>query len=168
MVDFWLYGYIVLLIYVGIRFCKLSFFLVNFSFKHKRIDIINREEREIMAVGQITWEQFITSNHDARGVRYKFEDLCRQLFIYEFLSHNNKYKYVHSNPNNPGIESEPILDEVNNRYIGYQAKFFDNDADYSQIRESAQKAVNHYKGKLDLVYLFCNKALTTTCDAVHL
>lgn len=165
MVDFWLYGYIVLLIYVGIRFCKLSFFLVNFSFKHKRIDIINREEREIMAVGQITWEQFITSNHDARGVRYKFEDLCRQLFIYEFLSHNNKYKYVHSNPNNPGIESEPILDEVNNRYIGYQAKFFDNDADYSQIRESAQKAVNHYKGKLDLVYLFCNKALTTTCDS---
>ena len=109
MVDFWLYGYIVLLIYVGIRFCKLSLFLVNFSFKHKRIDIINREEREIMAVGQITWEQFITSNHDARGVRYKFEDLCRQLFIYEFLSHNNKYKYVHSNPNNPGIESEPIL-----------------------------------------------------------
>ena len=32
-----------------------------------------------MAVGQITWEQFITSKHDARGVRYKFEDLSRQL-----------------------------------------------------------------------------------------
>lgn len=77
-----------------------------------------------MAVGQITWERFITSNHDARGVRYKFEDLSRQLFTYEFLSQNNVCKYVHSNPNNPGIESEPILDEVNNRYIGYQAKFF--------------------------------------------
>lgn len=76
-----------------------------------------------MAVGQITWERFITSNHDARGVRYKFEDLSRQLFTYEFLSQNNVCKYVHSNPNNPGIESEPILDEVNNRYIGYQAKF---------------------------------------------
>ncbi|MFQ9703183.1 MAG: hypothetical protein ACLR0U_15495 [Enterocloster clostridioformis] len=118
-----------------------------------------------MAVGQITWERFITSNNDARGVRYKFEDLSRQLFTYEFLSQNNVCKYVHSNPNNPGIESEPILDEVNNRYIGYQAKFFDNDADYNQIRESAQKAVKHYKGKLDLIYLFCNKALTTTCDS---
>ena len=63
-----------------------------------------------MATGQITWEQFITVNNDARGVRYKFEDLCRQLFTYEFLSKNKIHKYVHSNPNNPGIESEPILD----------------------------------------------------------
>ncbi|RGG05681.1 hypothetical protein DWY78_15270 [Ruminococcus sp. AF27-12AA] len=99
-----------------------------------------------MIAGQITWEHFITRNNDAHGVRYKFEDLCRQLFTYEFLSLNNVSKYVHSNPNNPGIESEPILDEVNNRYIGYQAKFFDNDADYSQIKESAQKQLNIIKG----------------------
>ena len=118
-----------------------------------------------MAVGQITWEQFITNNNDARGVRYKFEDLCRQLFLYEFLSRNNVNKYIHSNPNNPGIESEPILDEINNRYIGYQAKFFDNAVDYSQIKESAEKAVKHYKGNLDIIYLFCNKALTTTCES---
>ena len=117
-----------------------------------------------MAAGQITWEQFVTCNNDARGVRYKFEDLSRQLFTYEFLSQNKKHKYVHSNPNNPGIESEPILDEENDRYIGYQAKFFDKDADYNQIKESAEKAVKHYKGRLDVIYLFCNKALTTTCD----
>lgn len=115
-------------------------------------------------MGQITWEQFVACNNDARGVRYKFEDLSRQLFAYEFLSQNKKYKYVHSNPNNPGIESEPILDEENNRYIGYQAKFFDKGADYNQIKESAEKAVKHYKGRLDVIYLFCNKALTTTCD----
>ena len=41
------------------------------------------EEGGTMAVGQITWERFITSNHDARGVRYKFEDLSRQLFTYD-------------------------------------------------------------------------------------
>ena len=87
------------------------------------------------------------------------------LDVYKRQSQNNVCKYVHSNPNNPGIESEPIFDEVNNRYIGYQAKCVDNDADYNQIRESAQKAVKHYKGKLDLIYLFCNKALTTTCDS---
>lgn len=118
-----------------------------------------------MAVGQITWERFITNNNDARGVRYKFEDLSRQLFTYEFLSQNKLFKYVHSNPNNPGIESEPILDEVNNKYIGYQAKFFDKDVIYDQIKESAQKAVKYYKGKLDLIYLFCNKPLTTTRDS---
>lgn len=97
-----------------------------------------------MSAGQITWERFITNNNDARGVRYKFEDLSRQLFTYEFLSQNKLFKYVHSNPNNPGIESEPILDEVNNRYIGYQAKFFDGNADYDQIKESAQKVVKYY------------------------
>lgn len=113
----------------------------------------------------ITWEQFITSNNDVRGVRYKFEDLSRQLFIYEFLSNNNNHKYVHSNPNNPGIESEPILDEVNNKYIGYQAKFFEVNVDYAQIKESAQKAIKHYSGKLDRIYLFCNKPITTTCES---
>ena len=117
-----------------------------------------------MANGQITWEQFITSNNDARGVRYKFEDLCRQLFVFEFLSKNKINKYLHSNPNNAGIESEPILNEESNQNIGYQAKFFDNVADYGKIKESAEKAVLHYAGKLDCIYLFCNKALTTTCD----
>lgn len=92
-----------------------------------------------MATGQITWEQFITVNNDARGVRYKFEDLCRQLFTYEFLSKNKIHKYVHSNPNNPGIESEPILNEETDKYIGYQAKFFANEVGYSQIKESAKK-----------------------------
>ena len=47
-----------------------------------------------MAVGQITWENFITNNNDARGVRYKFEDLSRQLFTYEFLSQNNKIAHI--------------------------------------------------------------------------
>lgn len=133
---------------------------MNEQIKHK----FKRGEGEKLAAGQITWEQFVTCNNDARGVRYKFEDLSRQLFTYEFLSQNKKHKYVHSNPNNPGIESEPILDEENDRYIGYQAKFFDKDANYNQIKESAEKAVKHYKGRLDVIYLFCNKALTTTCD----
>lgn len=34
-----------------------------------------------MATGQITWEQFITVNNDARGVRYKFEDLKNLNFL---------------------------------------------------------------------------------------
>lgn len=118
-----------------------------------------------MVIGQITWEQFIVSNNDASGIQYKFEDLCRQLFTYEFLSKNKTHKYLHSNPSNAGIESEPIWDEMNEKYIGYQAKFFDNATDYKQIKESVEMAIKHYKGKLDIIYLFCNKALTTTCPS---
>lgn len=84
---------------------------------------------------QITWEKFISTNHDVRGVRYKFEDLSRQLFTYEYLSKNKEHKYVHSNPNNAGVESEPILSEESNKYISYQAKFFDNTIGYDQIKD---------------------------------
>lgn len=34
--------------------------------------------------------------------------------------------------------------------------------DYEQIKHSAQTAVNHYAGELDVVYLYCNKDVTTT------
>ena len=34
-------------------------------------------------------------------------------------------------------------------------------------KSSAQKAVKQYKGTLDIIYLFCNKALTTTCDGLY-
>lgn len=117
-----------------------------------------------MATIQITWDQFITNNVDARGVRYKFEDLCRQLFVNEFLPKNS---YLHSNPNNPGLESDPAYDTVNNRWIGYQAKFFDDAVNYDQILHSAEQIVKHYAGKVDYVYLFCNKALkvTSSCYA---
>ena len=34
---------------------------------------------------QINWESFATYNHDIRGIRFKFEDLCRQLFANEIF-----------------------------------------------------------------------------------
>lgn len=112
-----------------------------------------------MAASQITWEQFSKVNQTAQGVRLKFEDLCRQLFFNEFLSDNKKYRYIHSNSNNPGLESDPIYDEHNQRNIGYQVKFFDGNPDYNQILHSAKKTVEYYAGKVDVVYLFCNKTL---------
>ena len=116
---------------------------------------------------QINWDTFKANNHDARGVRYKFEDLCRQLFANENLSGNKLFRYLHANPNNYGIETEPIYDEVNKRWIGFQAKFFDNKVEYGKIRESAEKIVTYYTGNIghvDLVYLFCNKPITATAD----
>lgn len=69
---------------------------------------------------------------------------------------------MHSNPNNPGIEAEPILDERTNQYIGFQVKFFDTSVDYSQILHSMKKALQYYAGKLSHIVLYCNKAITST------
>ena len=116
---------------------------------------------------QINWESFATYNHDVRGIRIKFEDLCRQLFINENLSGNKQFKYLHANPNNHGLETEPIYDEVNKRWIGFQAKFFDQDVRYEQIKNSAEKTVEYYTGKegiVNLVFLFCNKPITVTAN----
>lgn len=111
---------------------------------------------------QINWEKFILYNQDARGVRFKFEDLCRQLFANENISGNRQFRYLHANPNNVGLETEPILNETINRKVGFQAKFFDGVADYRDIEDSASKIVTYYEGQVDIVYLFSNKPLTTS------
>ena len=113
----------------------------------------------------INWDSFRTFNQDSRGVRFKFEDLCRQLFANENLSGNKQFKYLHSNPNNYGLEAEPIFDEERQLWVGFQAKFFDDNVKYAKIKESAEKIVEYYTGKagkVDLVYLFCNKPISST------
>lgn len=34
-----------------------------------------------------------------------------------------------------------------------------------QIKKSVNEAVNHYTGELDVIYLYCNKDITETCDS---
>ena len=110
----------------------------------------------------ISWSQFKICCKDNNGIKLRFEDLCRQLFEHEFLQKN---QYLHNNPNNPGIESEPIYDKKNKRWIGYQVKHFDNNVSYSKIEKSMQETVDNYKGKLDCVYIFCNKPLKSDCKS---
>lgn len=114
-----------------------------------------------MAV-EVNWENFASNNNDPDGVRHKFENLCRQLFTNDYLKENKKSRNLHSNPNNPGIEAEPILDERTNQYIGFQVKFFDTSVDYGQILHSMEKALQYYTGKLSHIVLYCNKAITST------
>lgn len=113
-----------------------------------------------MSFELITWDRFVTVNSDILGLDDKFEALCRQLFTNEFLSHNKITRYVHCNPNNPGIESDPVYDEQNHRWIGYQAKFFVDRPGYDQILHSAKETIKHYAGEVDCVYLYCNKPLS--------
>jgi len=112
---------------------------------------------------QINWENFSAYNHDARGIRFKFEDLCRQLFVNENISGNKRFRYLHANPNNYGLETEPIFDEVRQMWIGFQAKYFENAVDYDQIEESVKKIVQYYTGNngvVNHVFLFSNKPIT--------
>lgn len=114
-----------------------------------------------MAV-EVNWENFASNNNDPDGVQHKFENLCRQLFTNDYLKENKKSRNLHSNPNNPGIEAEPILDERTNQYIGFQVKFFDTSVDYGQILHSMEKALQYYTGKLSHIVLYCNKVITST------
>ena len=44
-------------------------------------------------------------------------------------------------------------------------RFFDDTVKYAKIKESAEKIVKYYTGKagkVDLVYLYCNKPITRT------
>lgn len=108
----------------------------------------------------LTWAQFAMCNDDATGA---FEDMTRRLFSLEFLGSGI---IPHSDHNNPGIEVLPILepphsDGVKPRKISFQAKYFEGKVNYSKIKESMKQAIKYYGDELDLIYLFCNKTLTT-------
>lgn len=104
---------------------------------------------------EINWSTFEAYNTDRRT---EFEHMCRMLFNQRFFDGK---EILHSNPNNPGIEVIPVKEPVNSKKISFQAKYFDN-IDYSQILHSCKMAVSHYSGQLDIIYLYCNKDITTT------
>lgn len=109
----------------------------------------------------LTWAQFAVCNDDATGA---FEDMTRRLFSLEFLGTGI---VPHSDHNNPGVEVLPILepshsDGIKRRKISFQAKYFEGKVSYPKIKESMKQAVKYYGDELDLIYLFCNKTLTTT------
>ena len=103
----------------------------------------------------ITWSQFEACNPDTRSA---FENMCRFLFNAFFFAGKGLF---HSDPNNPGIEIVPIFHKESGKMISFQAKYFSS-VDYSQIKHSAEKAIQYYAGKLDVIYLYCNKDLTTS------
>lgn len=118
-----------------------------------------------LSAERITWDQFIICCNDSQSVNLRFEDLCRQLFWEEFLSDNSSPVYLHSDPNHPGIETTPVYSERLKQNVGFQAKYFYNQADYSQIEQSTNKIIKYYTGKIETVYLYSNKSLTTSSES---
>ena len=105
-----------------------------------------------ISANKLKWEYFSSIHKDKNMA---FEDMCRALFLHEFCDEDTPL--LHSNPNNPGIETLPVFSKKYNARIGFQAKFFDNKPNYSQIKQSAQQTIKYYKGQLDKYVLFCNK-----------
>ena len=104
---------------------------------------------------EISWTQFEQCNANPQVA---FETMCRWLFNESFFEGK---ALLHSDPNNPGVEVVPVYHAASGKRISFQAKYFSS-MNYEQIKHSARTAVGHYAGKLDVIYLYCNKDVTTT------
>ena len=98
----------------------------------------------------LTWALFEDLHHDTQNA---FEKLCRFLFIKDFCDEGT---ILHSDPNHPGIEVEPVYSSKKGGMISFQSKYFKNRVRYEKIKESAVIAKEKYKGQLDILFLFCN------------
>lgn len=104
---------------------------------------------------EVSWTQFELCNANPQVA---FESMCRWLFNEFFFDGK---ELLHSDPNNPGVEVVPMYHAASDKRISFQAKYF-SAMDYEQIKHSARTAVNHYAGQLDVIYLYCNKDVTTS------
>lgn len=103
----------------------------------------------------ISWADFQKNNKDTTNA---FENMCRSIFKEDFCYPKT---ILHSNHNNPGVEVEPVLG-IDNKRISFQAKYFSSESSdiYTQIKDSMEKAIKYYSGKLDIIYLYSNKSLS--------
>jgi len=94
------------------------------------------------------WNVFKANHPDYRDFFEK--QVCYILFCRENNIRNGIFRYK----NQTGIETEPI--EIDGELIGWQAKFFENEIDKKQIKESIQNAKKK-NPKLAKIYLYSNK-----------
>ena len=101
-----------------------------------------------------------------QSIQLKFEHLCKCLFLKEVQKFDPSITYLHSNPNHPGIETDPVFNKNTNELIGFQAKFFQSNVDYKQIENSVDEIIKNLKDfKLNVLYLYCNKKVGTKSQA---
>ena len=101
-----------------------------------------------------------------QSIQLKFEHLCKCLFLKEVQKFDPSITYLHSNPNHPGIETDPVFNKNTNELIGFQAKFFQSNVDYKQIENSVDEIIKNLKDfKLKVLYLYCNKKVGTKSQA---
>ena len=116
---------------------------------------VNRINNALM-----NWSRFELCN--GTSITDAFESMCRMLFNEFFFSGS---KILTSSPNNPGIEVEPVLHNEKNERISFQAKYFTTRIDYGSVESSMSTAIKYYTGRLDVIYLYCNKDFSHNSDS---
>ena len=110
-----------------------------------------------MNAQNITWQKFETINTDKPVA---FERMCRLIFNFVLFQGEAVFK---QSPNNAGVEIEPLFCDLLNKRVSFQSKYFSSSVDYSLISHSFDTTIKTYNGKIDTVYLYCNKDFTLDC-----
>ncbi|GAH60553.1 unnamed protein product, partial [marine sediment metagenome] len=71
----------------------------------------------------------------------------------------NLVEGIRADFNEVGLETKPIL--FKKKYYGFQTKFFEPTNDAKQIKDSVEKAIKHFKGNLDVIYIYLNNPIGT-------
>lgn len=105
----------------------------------------------------LNWDYFKYKN---KNYTEEFENLCYHLFCRKFKISNG----IIADYNEAGLETKPIFSD--DKWYGFQAKFFETSIDYSQIMKSIEKAIDHFKNNplnkeydLDVIYVYLNKKM---------
>lgn len=105
---------------------------------------------------EIDWKIFEIKHAKATEA---FETLCYFLFCRRY----NLAEGVRTDFNQVGLETDPIKDS-NDKYCGFQAKFFQKNINYANISESIDKALNNYS-KLNHIIVYINQQAQTSCKS---
>lgn len=105
---------------------------------------------------EINWKTFELKNSKATEA---FETLCYFLFCRRY----NLAEGVRTDFNQVGLETEPIKN-AENKYCGFQAKFFEKNINYTNIAESIGKALDSYN-ELNHIIIYINQQAQTSCKS---
>ncbi|WHH60971.1 hypothetical protein [Petroclostridium sp. X23] len=104
----------------------------------------------------INWKAFELKHSK---VTEAFEMLCYFLFCRKY----NLAEGARTDFNQVGLETEPIKNS-DDKYCGFQAKFFDKNINYANISESIDKALANYD-KLNHIIIYINQQAQTSCKS---
>lgn len=105
---------------------------------------------------EISWKKFEVKHPKATDA---FESMCYFLFCRKYGINEG----IRTDFNQVGLETEPIK-YADEKYYGFQAKFFDKNINYQNIENSVDKALENYSN-LHHIIIYLNQEAQTSCDS---
>lgn len=105
---------------------------------------------------EISWKKFEVKHPKATDA---FESMCYFLFCRKYGINDG----IRTDFNQVGLETEPIK-YIDEKYYGFQAKFFDKNINYQNIENSIDKALENYSN-LHHIVIYLNQEAQTSCDS---